>query len=118
LGPRNLGTPIATKGQATVKELAHGRVADVESYLNQKRDEIIACYGVPPSKIGIIESGNLGGGTGESQDRTFRINTCQPIAELILEKLNYHIAWQGFGVEGWHLKFGDIDMRDSKTVEE
>jgi hypothetical protein len=91
---------------------------DYLKFLEQKRDEIIASYGVPPAKVGIIESGNLGGGTGEAQDRTFMINTCQPIAELILEALNFALAKNGFGVSGWRLKFRDIDMRDSKTVED
>lgn len=117
VGPRNMGTPIATKGGATLVELAQGRIADLESFLDQKRDEILACYGCPPAKAGVIESGNLGGGTGEAQDKTFRVNTCDPIAQLVLEKLNFHLARQGFGITGWHLKFRDIDMRDSTTIE-
>lgn len=117
IGPRNLGTPIATKGGATLVELAQGRIADLESFLDQKRDEILACYGCPPAKAGVIESGNLGGGTGEAQDKTFRVNTCDPIAELVLEKLQFHLARNGFGITGWHLKFRDIDMRDSSTIE-
>ncbi|MFD9564353.1 phage portal protein [Streptomyces sp. NPDC059994] len=118
VGPRNIGVPINTKGGASVHELAQSRTMDYLKFLDQKRDEIIAAYGVPPAKVGIIESGNLGGGTGEAQDRTFMVNTCQPIAELVLEALNYHLAKLGFGVEGWKLKFQDIDMRDSKTIEE
>lgn len=118
IGPRNIGNPINTKGGAGVHELAQSRTMDYLEFLNQKRDEIIAAYGVPPAKVGIIESGNLGGGTGEAQDRTFMVNTCQPIAELVLEALNYALAKNGFGVDGWKLKFRDIDMRDSKTVEE
>ncbi|WP_327066889.1 phage portal protein [Kitasatospora sp. NBC_01302] len=117
IGPRNLGTPIATKGGATLVELAQGKTADLESFLDQKRDEILACYGVPPSKATVIESGNLGGGTGEAQDKTFRVNTCDPIAQLVLEKINFHVVRQGFGIQGWHLKFRDIDMRDSQTIE-
>lgn len=118
IGPRNIGTPIATKGGGTVNELTQGRIADLQSFLNQKRDEILAAYGVPPAKAGVIESGNLGGGTGETQDKTFRVNTCEPIAQLMLEKLNFAIGRMGFGITGWSLKFRDIDMRDSKTVEE
>jgi len=118
VGPRNIGNPINTKAGATINELAQSRTMDYLKFLEQKRDEIIASYGVPPAKVGIIESGNLGGGTGEAQDRTFMINTCQPIAELVLEALNFALAKQGFGVQGWKLKFRDIDMRDSKTVEE
>ena len=117
LGPRNIGTPIATKGGATLVELAQGKVADIETFLSQKRDEILAVYGVPPAEATVIESGNLGGGTGESQRKTFLVNTCGPIAQLVLEKLNFHLAKQGFGVTGWHLKFGEVDMRDSATIE-
>lgn len=118
VGPRNIGVPVVTKGGAQVKELAQERVTDLAAFKDQLRDEILACYGVPPAKAMVIESGNLGGGTGESQDKTFRVNTCQPIAELVLEKLNFHLAKQGFGIAGWHLKFADIDMRDSQTIEQ
>ena len=117
VGPRNIGVPIVTKGNAAVRELAHNRNADLAAYKDQLRDEILACYGVPPAKAMVIESGNLGGGTSEGQDKTFRVNTCQPIAELVLEKLNFHIVRQGFGITNWHLKFADIDMRDSATIE-
>lgn len=118
VGPKNIGFPLVTEGGAGVKELQHGRVADVETYLDQKRDEILAVYGVPPGEATVIEAGHLGGGTGESQKKTFRTNTCQPIAEMILEKINFHIVRMGFGITDWHLKFPDIDYRDSKTVED
>ncbi len=115
IGPRNIGTPIATKGGGKVTELAAGKITDILAFLDQKRDEIVASYGVPPAKAGIIESGNLGGGTGEAQDATYRIDVCGPIAELILEALNFSIVQNGFGVDGWHAKFRDIDYRTSKV---
>lgn len=118
IGPRNLGFPLMTKGGAAVKELQQNKVEEYLHTLDQKRDEILATYGVPPAEAGVIESGNLGGGTGESQRKTFLVNTCQPIAELVLEKLNFYIVQRGFKIDGWHLKFGEIDMRDSKTIED
>jgi HK97 family phage portal protein len=117
LGIKNLGTPLTTKGGGKVTELTTGKMADVIAGKNQSRDEIVASYGVPPAKAGIIESGNLGGGTGEAQDRTYRIDTCGPIAQLILEKLQFHIAVEGFGVKGWHLKFPALDYQDSEIIE-
>jgi HK97 family phage portal protein len=117
LGPRNLGSPIVTKGGASITELAQARLVDNITYLDQKRDEILASYGVPPAKGGVIEAGHLGAGTGEAQDKTFKINTCAPIAELILEKFNYQLVRRGFRITGWHLKFGDIDYRDSSIIE-
>ena len=118
LGPRNIGTPVMTKGGATVHELAQARVDEFLHTLDQKRDEVIAVYGVPPAEAGIIESGHLGAGTGEAQRKSFLLNTCQPIAELLLEKIDYHLVRQGFGIVGWHLKFAEVDMRDSKTIED
>ena len=117
IGPRNMGTPVMTKGGGHIAELQAGKTGDVLAFLDQKRDEIIANYGVPPSKVSIIESGSLGGGTGEAQDRTFRVNTCDPLGELVMEKFNFAIVRNGFGIEGWRLKFGEVDWRDSTIIE-
>lgn len=118
LGPKNIGAPIMTRGGATINEINSSRTVDYLAYLDQRRDEILASYGVPPAQVGVIETGNLGGSSGESQYKTFLVNTCQPLGELVLEKLNWHLTRLGFGIEGWHLAFGDVDMRDSKTIEE
>lgn len=117
LGPLNVGTPVTTVGGATVKELSQSRVANIIEWLNQRRDEILATFGVPPAMASVIESGNLGGGTGESQRKMFITNTCEPIASIVLEKLNYAITRIGFKVDGWHLKFKDVDYRDSTVIE-
>ena len=117
IGPKNIGRPIVTKGGATLTELQPGKVEDVRSYKDQCRDEIVSSYGVPPAEAGIIESGNLGSGTGEAQHKTFMINTCGPIAEILLEKINFHIATVAFGIKGWHLKFAEVDYRDSVIIE-
>ncbi|MEV5944404.1 phage portal protein [Streptomyces sp. NPDC051994] len=118
MGPRAVGTPVITTGGGTVGVLDPRKVTDYLDTTRQLRDEIIACFGVPPAKLGIIETGNLGGGTGESQDKTLRVNTVIPIANLILEKLNFHLVQQGFGIDDFHLEFAEIDYRDSKIVEE
>ena len=118
LGPKAVGEPVLTTGGGIVGVLDQRKVTDYLDADRQLRDQIIAAFGVPPAKLGIIETGNLGGGTGESQDKTFRVNTVIPVANLILEKLNFHLVQQGFGIEGWNLAFGEIDFRDSKTIED
>lgn len=118
LGPRNVGTPVITTGGGQVGVLDPRKVTDYLDTARQLRDEIISGFGTPPAKLGIIETGNLGGGTGEAQDKTFRVNTIIPIAALILEKLNYHLVQYGFDLSDWQLQFAEIDMRDSKVVEE
>lgn len=118
IGPRNIGTPVITKGGATATELQAGKISDVLAFLDQKRDEIVSAYGVPPAKAGIIESGNLGGGTGEEQDITYKVDTCGPIAELVLEAFNYAIIRGGFGITDWHAKFREVDYRSSQQIEQ
>jgi len=85
--------------------------------LQQRRDEILSGYGVPPSKVGVVEAGNLGGGTGTAQDKTFRVNTVGPIQELVLEKLTFALMYQAYGITDWILKFGVVDWRDDEVIE-
>ena len=118
LGPKNIGTPVITKGGVHLAELQPGKIADIQNAKDQARGEILAIFGVPPSKVTVIESGNLGGGTGEAQDKTYRLDTCQPIGEIVLEKLNYALTTRAFGITDWHLRFPDVDYRDSQTVEQ
>jgi hypothetical protein len=118
LGPKAVGAPIVTTRKGEVQDLGQRKVVDALQTSKQLRDEIVSCSGVSPAKVGIIESGNLGGGTGESQDKTFRVDKITPIRALVLEKLNYHILQRGFGITDWQLEFGEVDYRDSKLVEE
>lgn len=117
-GSKNVGNPVVTRAGGKVQELQRTSTKDLLEALRGSRDEILAAMGVPPAKAGVIESGNIGGGTGESQDKTFQLTTCQPIAEIVLAALNWAIVQQGFGITDWKLKFGTVDWRDSKVVEE
>lgn len=118
LGPKAVGEPLLTTGGAIVQVLDGRKVTDYLDADRQLRDQIISTFGVPPAKLGIIETGNLGSGSGEAQDKTFRVNTIIPVANLILEKLNFHLLQEGFGITDWHLEFNEIDYRDSLIVEE
>lgn len=117
VGPLNVGRPVVTKGGAQVTELQRSRIEELLHTLDQQRDATISAYGVPPAQVGIIEAGNLGGGTGESQRKQFEVNTCAPIAALLLEKLNF-VLTRAFGIEGWSLHFKAIDLRDSLVIEQ
>lgn len=117
IGPLNIGRPVVTRGGGTINQLQPNKIAEILSVLDQQRDAILAAYGVPPAQAGVIETGNIGGGTGESQRKMFEVNTCKPIAALILEKLNF-VLKSAFGIDDWSLHFDEVDMRDSKTVED
>jgi hypothetical protein len=117
LGAKNIGNLFETKGGAVVNEMGTNQINNWLSTLQQRRDEILSGYGVPPSKVGVIEAGNLGGGTGTQQDKTFRVNTCGPIQELLLEKLTFAILYQAYGLTDWIFKFGAVDWRDDEVIE-
>lgn len=116
LGIANVGNPYVTRGGFNLNELSIGKTADLILILDWARDGILSECGVPPAKAGYIESGNLGGGTGTSQDKTFKVNTCGPLAELVLEKFQYALG-KAFGIDGWTMEFGEVDWRDDETVE-
>jgi 2'-5' RNA ligase len=118
IGPANIGYPWVTKGGGTLKELGTRRIESQNTVLDKARDEILAALGVPPAKAGVIESGNLGSGTDEGQDKTFELQTCDPIAAAVLDKIQFHVAERGFGIEDWRLHFAEVDTRDSKTIEQ
>ena len=117
VGPANIGVPLTTKGGGKVQELQTAKLPDILLAKKEARNEIVSSYGVPPAKVGIIESGNLGGGTGSDQNKSFWLDIIAPIAALIAEKLQFALAVKGFGVQGWHVEFGGVDYRDDQTIE-
>jgi Phage portal protein len=114
-----LTSPVRSVSPINQANLVYNlEVADDHSYVTTSGTVHNCAYGVPPAEAGVIESGNLGGGTGESQRKMFKINTCGPISTLVLEKFDFHLVREGFGITNWHLKFPEIDMRDSQVVEQ
>jgi Phage portal protein len=118
LGTANIGNPFETKGGAKVTELGANQIEMWMDNLDKRRDEITGGYGVPPSMVGIIEAGNIGGGTGTSQFKTFRTNKVGPTQELVLEKFTFVLLQQCYGVTDWILKFGVVDWSDDLVIEQ
>jgi SPP1 gp7 family putative phage head morphogenesis protein len=82
------------------------------------RNEILAVYGVPPSKVSIIETGNIGSGSGEQQTATFYDETISPFQMRLAEKLTKHVIRQGFGISDWSFQFNKraIDEKDQAEI--
>lgn len=81
------------------------------------RDEILAVYGVPPSKISAIESGNLGGGTGEHQTMNFYEETVTPFQTFLAAKITKLIIRQGFGIQDWSFQFTKRPIDEKEQAE-
>src|SRR3989338_4759283 len=82
------------------------------------RNEILAVYGVPPGKVSIIESGNIGAGSGEHQTQTFYEETILPFQMRVAEKITKHIVRQGFDIQDWSFQFNKraIDEKDQAEI--
>lgn len=116
IGANNLGNPITTKGGYKIQEMRTSARADLVAIMTAQRDIMLSVAGVPPAQVGVIESGNLGGGTGTSQWKTFQLNTVFPKAALVMEKFNFALL-RAFGITGWKLAFATVDYRDDMVLE-
>lgn len=125
LGTRNIGNLFTTEGGASsgiktsVTELSQNKLDYWMSVLDGARNDILSTYGYPPRKAGVMEAGSLGGAGAESgQDKTFRVNTCGPTSELVLEKFTFALCYQAYGVKDWRISFSEVDWRDDLVIEE
>lgn len=116
-GIQNSHVPPVTFGGAKVVEFGKGSVEmDFLVGRDKCRDEIIAGFNVPLSLLGLQESAHLGGGTGESANKAFIYNTVKPIEQLILEKINYRLVQDAFGIADWCITVRHADYRDDVEI--
>ena len=117
LGSENIGAPIEFEGKVEVHQFSQNKLEEYGLVKEQSRDEIFGVVGTPPAIVAVIESGNIGGGTGTSQFKNFKVNTCGPYQELVLEAFTFAILEQGFGVPDKRCSFEELDWRDDEVVE-
>lgn len=115
-GIANAHVPPVMYNGSKLQEFGHGSVdVDFLNGLKLATQEILAGFGVPPALVGIIESGNIGGGTGESQEKSFQYNVADPIKQLVLEKLNYRLQ-KAFGTQDWVITTRYADFRSDDAI--
>ena len=72
------------------------------------RDRTLATFGMPPYKVGIIETSNLDLGSGNSQDKNFK-KTFQGKAKLFEDGFNKVLGRSAFHE---FFKYNDLDIED------
>jgi len=82
-------------------------------YRKDNRDEVLAVHGVPPYRLGIAETGNLGGSTAEESTEIYKRSIVEPLQNLVEELIN-EVIREGFGIHDWEFRFEDIDLEDFK----
>ena len=84
-------------------------------YIKANRDEILRAMGMQPNRIGIIESGNIGSGSGESQIEVYKSSTIKPMQEMVERQFNAILHADepaGLGLKTVNFKFDEIDSID------
>ena len=86
--------------------------ASFRLYRQDNRDEILAAHGVPPYRMGIAETGSLGGSTAQESTEIYKSSIINPRQEIIETLINRYIIWGAYEANDWQFKFLEIDTSD------
>lgn len=116
-GEKNAHAPFVTWGNAKlVWNAAQKLDMDFPQGLDRMRTIVFAAFGVPPAAVSIIESGNIGGGTGEDQDKSLIFNACDPVKQAFFEKLNDRIVRRGMGITDYRYGARYAEYRSDESI--
>lgn len=76
------------------------------------RNEIIAAHGVPPYRVGVYETGALGGNLSESSTEIYKQSIVEPRQNKLESIINNLILRDGFGITDWRVEFSELDTKD------
>jgi phage portal protein BeeE len=105
---------LTTIGADYIKANNTNKDMDFIELMKYTRDRILIGFGVPPSKLGIVEATNLGGGTQDGQDKTFKgkVDGRCKFIEAAWDKV---LGRSGFDEV---FRYGTIDLTDRKVEAE
>lgn len=92
--------------------------ASFRLYRKDSRDEIIVAHGVPAYRIGLVETGSLGGSTAVESNRIYRDSVINPRKDRLASLINVYIIRQGFGNENLTFSFNDLDLAEETHEKE
>ena len=78
------------------------------------RDEILCAHGVPPQKVGVVETGKLGGNLATEQITEYKNSIVTPGQEDLATGLT-DVIERGFGAAGLIFEFDPYDIADQKV---
>ena len=109
-GSGNSHKTIVTEGGAKITPI--GTPPKDMEFLNQRkfnRSEILSVFGVPPSKVGIMEDANRA--NSKEQDKSFKSEKIIPLQRLIAERINNTVI-EKFELP-YKFMFNEVDLRDA-----
>jgi len=87
-------------------------------YKKNSRDEILVAHGVPGYRVGITETGALGGSTAKEATDIYKISVVKPRKAMIEALVNKYIVREGFEITDWKWFLEDFDPKDIENDRE
>ena len=69
---------------------------------------------MPPYRIGVNETGSLGGSTAVESTEIYKMSVIEPRQEMLEAAINRYIVWGAFKADDWEFKLAEIDTTDEK----
>jgi len=82
-------------------------------YRKDSRDEILCAHGVPAYRVGLVETGSLGGNTADASDKIYRESVLAPRKRKLEQVFNLYIL-PALEIESWKFYLEDLDISDEK----
>lgn len=86
--------------------------ASFRLYRKDNRDEVIIAHGVPPYRIGVVETGSLGGSTARESTKIYKSSVVKPRQNILESLLNDYIVRGSLEITDWELRFIELDTED------
>jgi len=91
---------------------AQAKEASFKIYQKGLRDEILSEYKMPPYRIGIAETGSLGGSTAGESTKIYAGSVVTPLEETVEWLVTKKIFQEGLKCENYEFQLKELDLRD------
>ncbi len=88
--------------------------ASFRLFRKDNRDEVIIAHGVPAYRIGVMETGALGGNFASEATKIYKDSVISPRQEVLENLLNYHVFTGSMQITDWRFKFADVNSDDQE----
>lgn len=94
------------------------REASFRLYRKDNRDEVIVAHGVPAYRLGLTETGSLGGSTAVESTRIYRDSVIRPRKKALASVININLVWQALEAPSVEFFFEDLDLAEEDHEKE
>lgn len=84
-------------------------------YFKQQRDEILAVNKMPAYRIGVVETGSLGGNVAQESTKIYVQSVITPLEMTIERLVSDSIFREGLKIENYRFELNELDLRDKSA---